>query len=485
MLSSNLLRVKRKGNRILPSFASISYENEYAASLLIGLYEEHVGKTKGELESSLEEVESQLEDMGYHPKFVKGLLELLDRLVVCEKPKTSIPPEVARRTVFTVSSEKGFAVSGEARSSIMEEAAKRLNLSLEELVKAFDASYEGSEIIISFKSLEPADLIKYYNLSLLQTLIFKAISMSLVASMTGGEMKRVVAAVKRLGLMYTATKANGEVKLDIDGPASLFLLTRRYGTRMAKVVPLITRLKVWRLKADIYYMDKRLFVELDDRCKDLLPIQPPIEESFDSFIEEDFMLRFKALNLGWDIVREPEPLIIDGLIFIPDFAILKGNSKVYLEIVGFWTPEYLEKKLRKLRNLREPIIVAVSKNLACANDVKGLLSTMPKAKLIVFADKLRSSDVVVALRELEGTAVLANPIEKFEVKGLEPKRQVDEDAVANYLSGIREEPLVKVLERLKAFGLEDPREIFNTLKMRGLTVIWRGLDQSEAVVKRV
>jgi len=36
-------------------------------------------------------------------------------------------------------------------------------------------------------------------------------------------------------------------------------------------------------------------------------------------------------------------------VFIPDFGFEKNGVKAYLEVVGFWTDEYLQKKLGKLR----------------------------------------------------------------------------------------------------------------------------------------
>lgn len=45
---------------------------------------------------------------------------------------------------------------------------------------------------------------------------------------------------------------------------------------------------------------------------------------------------------------------------IPDFLFEKGGIRVYMEIVGFWTQEYLERKFRKLSELKvENLIVAI------------------------------------------------------------------------------------------------------------------------------
>jgi len=55
---------------------------------------------------------------------------------------------------------------------------------------------------------------------------------------------------------------------------------------------------------------------------------------------------------------------------LPDFAIEHPDGRrVMFEIVGFWTPEYLEEKLAKIRAAdRDNLIVAVSERLDCSSE---------------------------------------------------------------------------------------------------------------------
>lgn len=478
MLPSTLLRIKKKGSKILPSFVHLTYENEFVASLLIEVYNEHVGRTLEELEESLEDVESQLEDMDYHPKFIRGLIELLNRRITTEKPKTKVPLDVARRTVFSVSSEKGFAVTKQVKSEILCEAARRLGVSAEELIEAFEASYEDSEVVTNFDAPNPVDLLRQYNLSLLQTLMFKATSMTIIANMTGTEAKSILGKVKLLGLMYMAEKENGMLKIHIDGPASILTQTRRYGTRMAKVLPVVLYLKTWRIRAEIHHMNRYYALEIDERYSDLLPSKPQLEEEFDSMIEEDFMLRFKAFNMGWNIVREPEPMVVDGTVLIPDFALTKNGLKVFLEIMGFWTPSYVEKKLRKIGAVKDLMIVAISKSLSCTKEINFVSKEHSNIKLLFFEEKLKTSDIAPVLRELEKQKIIVS-------RGESEVHPVDEKLLHSYLSRIEEEPLKNVLEVLRRFGIQDIQDVHKILKKHGFVILWKSLDQSQAIVKRV
>ena len=51
---------------------------------------------------------------------------------------------------------------------------------------------------------------------------------------------------------------------------------------------------------------------------------------------------------------------------IPDFGFQKGSLQVYLEVVGFWTPQYLKDKIEKLSYLGNiDMIIAADADLAC------------------------------------------------------------------------------------------------------------------------
>lgn len=63
--------------------------------------------------------------------------------------------------------------------------------------------------------------------------------------------------------------------------------------------------------------------------------------------------------------REGEILHKGQKVFTPDFVLRHEDGRVvYLEIVGFWTPEYLEEKFKILDAFREyDILVAIAESL--------------------------------------------------------------------------------------------------------------------------
>ena len=76
----------------------------------------------------------------------------------------------------------------------------------------------------------------------------------------------------------------------------------------------------------------------------------------DSKLEERFFRDFAKVAPDWDIAREPVAVPVavpvDGTIIFPDFELRhrRDHERRWLvEIAGFWTPEYIARKLRHLR----------------------------------------------------------------------------------------------------------------------------------------
>jgi predicted nuclease of restriction endonuclease-like RecB superfamily len=71
------------------------------------------------------------------------------------------------------------------------------------------------------------------------------------------------------------------------------------------------------------------------------------------------------LETPWTLEREVEVIDLKGTVFLPDFALRHPDRRtIYVEIVGFWYPNYLKRKLEKVRRAGLPdLILAVSERL--------------------------------------------------------------------------------------------------------------------------
>ncbi len=407
MLPSELLRVKIiRNERIVPIFADLSDENLFLASSLIEAYNSCIGKKMKDLESLIREEERMAEGLGYDFKLIRGLKVLLNRKIIFEEPDTKIDPIRIRNLVFATCNEffNGTCINEEERNKVFYLVAEKLKLDPETIQKAFYSIFDEEKKIKDFPKIGAEDLLKEYNLSLLQTLLFKCVKLYVDLQVSGHEMRRILWAMKRLGLLYIAEKRYSGINLAIDGPASVLRQIERYGTRMAKLLPYLVSQRAWSIRA---YIRKKVaknkyrvfkFETSKTNSANLFPEKKLEEVVYDSEIEEEFSKKFFSVGGEWNLIREPEPLVFDNFIYVPDFALVKGNDKIYLEIMGFWSEDYVKRKIEKLSKIKDiKLILAVDSSLG---NVK---IDNENIYVINFERKLSTVDVIKALNRLVST----------------------------------------------------------------------------------
>ncbi|MDI9393963.1 MAG: DUF790 family protein [Euryarchaeota archaeon] len=461
MLTSDLLVTHISRGKIRPAYAVFDSENLELAELLIETFKQHVGKTYGDLLAELE----GYEEMNY--RFIRGLSQLLGRKALVET-SSAVDPSRAREAVFEAC--EGMALFPAERQKSLQIAARNLSISVPDLEKSLWADLEENQVLKEFNPPAPAELLRQYNISLTQTLLFRAVDLDIWIR---GDFQRVLWKILKSGLMYSLedtpeieggkqeieggnrdSKRMDEnkdperlksVHLHLDGPASLFRMSERYGNSFAKLFPILLKSKGWRLKAGILhkgYQGKRVLefalddseeafrfisrapgddpdgISLDfhlaegqeeykagtrtgiekdpefiDRESGTQDAETDTEsEAFDSTYEQQFA---NFSFGGWEIKREPTILKAGRFAFVPDFSMQKNGIKVYAEIVGFWTPDYLKKKTEKLKDVKEPVILLINRKLKCSE------KDFPAQDVIFFDRKIPANEVTQVLRKYE------------------------------------------------------------------------------------
>lgn len=394
MLTKELLRVSRAGGGYRPLFAG--REARPLAAKTLGAFQGSVGEPRSALDRALAELESE-----YEFKLVRGLAKLVERGATFET-RAAVPPERARRAAFEAG--EALGVAGEAeRQEALERAADALSITAEELDDALYADREERQVLAALDGrYDPESLLAQYDLSLAQTALFDAREVRIRSD----DPRRLVSATKRLGLLYELRKIDRGRELVVTGPDALFRATRRYGTRFARLLRAVVGAGEWELTATIDDRGTERTLELSDAD----PLRPPdaepvAEVSYDSGVEREFAARFSALDLDWELSREPEPLEVGASVMIPDFAFDYAHSefRVYFEIMGFWTPEYVEKKLDQLERVESvELLVAVDESLGVGEAVEAR-----DHRVVTYSGSVRIKDVSDALREYERVLVEA------------------------------------------------------------------------------
>jgi hypothetical protein len=212
---------------------------------------------------------------------------------------------------------------------------------------------------------DPISLASRTNLALAQSLL--RLSSEVVLEVHGAA-RAIVRQVRLRRLLCTIRREGRDgARLHISGPFSLFRHTTMYGHALAAVLPLLPWCDSFSLAATCMLHGRPINLHL--RTGDPIPAgeQP---RTYDSRLEERFARDFARANLDWDLVREPEPVEADGVLVFPDFAIVHRRDQArrfLLEIVGFWTPEYLREKLDRLRAMPvAPLVLCIDRGLNCS-----------------------------------------------------------------------------------------------------------------------
>ena len=388
MLTKDLLRVSRAGGGFHPQFVDESRRD--LAARVLAVYEEHVGQSRGTVDDALTALEREADDF----KLVRGFAKLLDREAHFET-RAPVEPRRAREAAFEAG-ESVAVVSAEDREHALDRAAERFGDGPDALADSLYADLDDRQILVAVESRWDADeLVEQYNLSLAQTALFDATEVRVRSS----DPKALVSAVKRLRLLYEVRKTGEGREVVVTGPTALFQRTRRYGTRFARLLRSVATAETWDLEATVDDRGTERDMALSDDDISVPGVEPVTEVSYDSGVEKAFATRFESLDLDWDLVREPEPLEAGERVAIPDFAFdyRHADFRVFFEIMGFWTPEYVAKKLDQLDAIDDvELLVAVDETLGVGEDIEAR-----DHRAIPYAGTVRVKDVRDALRRYE------------------------------------------------------------------------------------
>jgi len=384
MLKSEHLEFTLRGGRAYPKFPKRDRALPWAESVL-GAINEHLGLTRGQLEGALTALEGDSPDYN----LVRGLAHLALAEATFDI-RAVLEPGFLRQKVFALAGAAGY---GERESrAVMEEVGREYGLETCALEENLYADLPENHVLVKLPGLSPAELLERYDLAQAQGLLYSATRM--VVQMhrnAAGEYKRLFRYLKFYRLMFAVEgDLDSGYRVTVDGPTSLFAQTRRYGVRMAALLPALLHVSRWDLTAHLRLRGQKVEYTLDSKAK--LKSHYPQPPEFDSMLEATFAKRWETLKTQWRLEREVEVIDLRGTVFLPDFALRHPDGRtVYLEIVGFWQPEYLKRKLEKVRGAGlDNLIVAVSERL---NLSKEKLEGLP-AKVVFFKGQLKPEAVL-------------------------------------------------------------------------------------------
>ena len=394
---------RQNGEEIIPKRLKIDRETSGLAIELINYFQSAVGKTQGVLERQLTDFEGDSTD--YRVK--RGLGYILKSSFCTFEVVSPLEPQMLRERVFSlaaksVSSRESTQVT---LSKVADELTQELEreVLLEQVRNGLYADLSENKILTVFDAPTAPDVLNRYNLSQVQGVFYKASQLVLNAHRNvPGEYKLLFRYLKLFQLMaYIEGDADHGFTITIDGPTSLFNSSTRYGLAIAKLIPALLHVTKWSLSSILQSRDaytntwKTGRFTLNSECG-LVSHYPP-GKPYDSMLEASFADKWDALKSGWALEREVDLIPIPGSVMIPDFRLVHPDGRTFLlEIVGYWRPEYLQKKFSQVRRAgRDDLILAISERLNL--EKAGVKLNDVPARIVWFKDKLLPKAVLAVM----------------------------------------------------------------------------------------
>lgn len=259
----------------------------------------------------------------------------------------------------------------------------------------------------------------------------------------GAVIKRLCYLARKIGVYYDiayeeklSSNHRNMLSLTLYGPQDMTGSPQQYGARLARLCrtllgygqvsapqPVGKRQATVALNKALCEAEATVFV-FQQACRfrleaALLALLPASEQQeaheathvaestgiYDSSIEQFFAEAFASLaqsqeTAGWQLEREPEPLLFAAHetgasgIFLPDFALTRAKRRIYVEILGFWTPAYRERKLYKLQHLQGHADVILAIPQEARQFFASLAETFP---LVEYRHQLSATDLLRVL----------------------------------------------------------------------------------------
>ncbi|BBD61348.1 hypothetical protein NIES2109_41760 [Nostoc sp. HK-01] len=370
---------------------------------LIACFQAAQGKTQGELDKLLLDLEGDATDY----RIKRGLAYIIKSNFCTFEVVSPLEPPMLRERVFALAAQSVARQDSTQATlnKIADELSQELEreVLLEQVRTGLYADLSENKILTQFDTPSAVDILNRYNLSQVQGIFYKASQLVLNAHRNvPGEYKLLFRYLKLFQLMaYIEGDADHGFTITVDGPTSLFNPSTRYGLAIAKLIPALLHVTKWSLSATLQTRDaytdtwKIGRFTLNSECG--LVSHYSKGKPYDSMLEASFADKWDALKTDWVLEREVDLIPIPGSVMIPDFRLVHPNGREFLlEIVGYWRPEYLQKKFSQVRRAGcDNLILAISERLNL--EKAGVKLNDVPARIVWFKDKLLPKAVLAVM----------------------------------------------------------------------------------------
>ncbi len=325
----------------------------------LGVYRSKTGERLGRVRDA-----ARAALQGLRPDRVEAVVQILDDAAVYDWPRGRQAP--ARRVkVFESAARSHPLLDQQAVDPLVAEVYGESPARLDDRVALLYADYPEFHRLRTFPDdCTARDLRADYDLGQAQALLYSALRVTVEA---GADLGHVVRYARLARLLHRIERvAAGSYRFVFDGPNSILRHTHAYGVDFACFLAALVQARGWRFSAEIVLRKGWRPALFTLTPADGLRSRVTAPALFDSTLESSLAEKFGPERQGWRPRREGAVLEAGDALLIPDFVFTHDDgTEVILEIVGYWTPEYLAEKFKKLGRVRAPnLLVAARKAFA-------------------------------------------------------------------------------------------------------------------------
>ncbi len=398
MLTGELVRVSLDKNGLVkPGFVDPGNARlRERAQEILDVLREGIGRRRGEID---EEIAAIVGD-GVDHKLTRGLVKLaLDR---CDfEVQSPVPPADLRARVFRMATHEGpletHAVEGgrPTRLQLFERLGVEFGVDPEALAGSLYADHAERQVLSTVDALDADKLLHRYNVALVQAVLYKAVELKILLEHPApARVRQLLRAVKFHQLIHSVQRTPVGLVVTIDGPASLFSQTTRYGLALARFFPALLLVETWRVEARVQWTRGQRTLALDSA----FGLRSHYRDAGAWVPREVQTLaeRWPSLDTGWELIADAAPLAQGtDRVVVPDLGFRKEGRVAWLEVLGYWRKAGLAGRLAaQAEHGPGNLILAVSRKLA------GDPATLPDA-VLPFTEVIPTREL---LRRLEAQA---------------------------------------------------------------------------------
>ena len=398
ILTTDLVRARLRQGRIYPRYLDVSDPAwTERAEVLLALFEAHIGRPVGELEEAIAALIGDETDF----QVQRGLVKLLMDQTTTEVQSPHPPMEI-REAVFEAATEAWPVTTPEHRQRVLTRVSQRLEMTPEALETALYADLRTNEIVTDASLPSVTALLNRYNLALVQAILLRARQVTVtLPDPRPARARQLFRIAKFHRLMHRAERldSKGGWRLTLDGPASLFKATQRYGLQLALFLPALCHCERWTLEALVAWGTTKAEMTLQLDHKTGLVTHTKERGTWESDEERHFKKSFAKLKTPWALRRSTRIVDLDGRgVLVPDYILSHPDGRTaLLELVWFWRRRHFESRLELLRRAGPPnLVVAYAERMNTGD------STLPPLEGVVGFKGVIQPKRIVAACELVG-----------------------------------------------------------------------------------